>query len=112
MARLNYLELPVRDVAAARDFYASALGWAFTDFGPTYASTMTGDTDIGVQADGAEQTAQALAVIQVDDLAATEAAVRAAGGVITRAAFDFPGGRRFHFKDMAGHELAAAKYDG
>lgn len=111
MARLNYLELPVADLAAAKTFYAAAFGLDFTDFGPTYAATMTGDTDIGLQADTAEKTAAALPVIQVDDLLATEAAVRSAGGTITREAFDFPGGRRFHFRDGSGHELAVATYD-
>ncbi|MDY7525946.1 VOC family protein [Sphingomonas sp. 10B4] len=112
MARLNYLELPVRDTATAKAFYSAAFGWQFSDFGPSYAATTTGDTEIGFQADPAEATVAALAVIAVDDLEATEAAIRAAGGEITRAAFDFPGGRRFHFRDRSGHELAVARYDG
>jgi predicted enzyme related to lactoylglutathione lyase len=29
-----------------------------------------------------------------------------AGGVITQAPFEFPGGRRFHFRDPSGNELA------
>ena len=70
MARLNYLELPVRDVAATRDFYAAAFGWDFTAFGPDYASTMTGDTDVGINGDAAQWTAQLLPVIEVDDLEA------------------------------------------
>ena len=56
MARLNYVELPVRDVATAKEFYERAFGWALTDFGPTYAATLTGDTDIGLQGDAAEAT--------------------------------------------------------
>ena len=107
MARLNYLELPTRDIAAAKAFYAAAFGWGFTDFGPSYAATTSGDTDVGFQGDAAEATAAALPVIEVDDLEAAEAAVRAAGGRITRAIFAFPGGRRFHFVDPDGHELAA-----
>lgn len=106
MARLNYLELPVGDLAGAKAFYAAAFGFLFTDFGPSYASTMSGDTDIGLQADVSEQTAAALPVIDVADLDATQAAVLAAGGAITRATFAFPGGRRFHFRDVAGHEIA------
>lgn len=112
MARLNYLELPVEDIAAAKRFYASAFGWVFTDFGPTYAATTSGDTDIGLQADATERSALALPVIDVDDLEACEAKVRAAGGEITVPIFAFPGGRRFHFRDAAGHELAAAQTDG
>ena len=106
MARLNYLELPVGDAAAAKAFYASAFGWHFADYGPTYAATTTGDTDIGFQADPAEQTAAALPVVEVDDIDATLRGVEGAGGRITKPIFTFPGGRRFHFRDPDGHELA------
>lgn len=112
MARLNYLELPVTDLGTAKAFYAAAFDWKFADFGPTYAATTTGDTDIGFQADRAEATAAALPVIEVDDLDSVEAKVRAAGGVITVPIFTFPGGRRFHFRDVAGHELAAMQASG
>ena len=106
MARSNFLELPVGDLAGAKAFYAAAFGFLFTDFGPSYASTMSGDTDIGLQADVSEQPAAALPVIDVADLDATQAAVLAAGGILTRPTFAFPGGRRFHFRDVAGHEIA------
>ena len=49
MARLNYVELPVTDVDAAKSFYESAFGWTMTRFGPTYAATLTGDTDVGLR---------------------------------------------------------------
>jgi hypothetical protein len=107
MARLNYLELPVGDVPALKQFYAGVFGWSFTDFGPDYAATTTGDVDVGLSGDASEATAQLLPVIQVDDLETTLAAVRGAGGVITLPIFAFPGGRRFHFRDPHGHELAA-----
>jgi len=111
MARFNYLELPVRDVPVTKAFYASAFGWTFTDFGPDYAATMTGDTDLGLNGDAEHATAQLLPVIEVDDLEAAEAAVRSAGGEVTLPIFAFPGGRRFHFRDPAGHELAAMQPD-
>lgn len=107
MARLNYIEFPVADTAPAKHFYAAVFGWSFADYGPTYAATATGDVDIGFQADPAERTAAALPVIEVDDLEATLAAVTAAGGTVTVPVFAFPGGRRFHFRDVDGHELAA-----
>ena len=68
MARLNYLELPVADTARAKAFYAAAFGWAFSDFGPTYAATTTGDTDVGFQADAEQMTAAGLPVIEVQDI--------------------------------------------
>jgi len=109
MARLNYVELPVTDVGAARAFYERAFGWSLTEFGPTYAATLTGDTDIGLQGDAAEATRAPLAVIDVDDLEAALAAVEAAGGTVTRPIFAFPGGRRFQFTDPSGNELACVK---
>ena len=111
MARLNYVELPVRDVAAAKAFYETVLGWSLTDFGPTYASTMTGDTDIGLQGDASEATKAPLPVIQVDDLEAALDAVTRAGGTIVRPIFGFPGGRRFQFLDPGGNEAALMQLD-
>ena len=111
MARLNYVELPVADVGAARTFYEAAFGWSLTEFGPAYAATTTGDTDLGLQGDSAEATKAPLAVIDVADLKATLASVEAAGGRIVRPIFAFPGGRRFHFLDPSGNELAAVTAD-
>ena len=111
MARLNYVELPVLDLTAAKAFYESAFGWALTGFGPTYAGTLTGDTDIGLQADAPAATKAPLPVIDVDDLEAALAAVTRAGGEIVRPIFAFPGGRRFQFIDPAGNEIACVKPD-
>ena len=111
MARINYIELPASDIVAASRFYTQAFGMALTGFGPSYAATMTGDVDLGLQGDLAEATPAPLAVIEVDDLAATLEAVVAAGGTIVRPIFAFPGGQRFHFRDPHGNELAAVKGD-
>lgn len=111
MTRINYVELPVRDVGAAKAFYETAFGWSLAEFGPTYAATTTGDVDLGIQGDPSEVTAAPLPVIEVLDLEAALQAVSAAGGMITRSIFAFPGGRRFHFTDPSGNELAAVKGD-
>ena len=111
MARLNYVELPVRDVAAAKTFYERAFGWTITEFGPTYAATLTGDTDIGLQGDPAEATRAPLPVIEVENLEAALDAVTLAGGMIARPVFAFPGGRRFQFLDPSGNEIACVKSD-
>jgi predicted enzyme related to lactoylglutathione lyase len=105
--RISFVELPAAATAPAKAFYAAAFGFAMSDFGPTYACTVSGDVDLGLQADPREATGAPLPVIQVESLEATQALVRGAGGVITKAAFAFPGGRRFHFRDPAGNELAA-----
>ncbi len=107
MARLNYVELPARDVPGLKAFYSSAFGWTFTDFGPGYAATTTGDSDVGLNGHAEQATAQLLPIIQVENLEETLAKVTAGGGTITLPIFAFPGGRRFHFRDPNGHELAA-----
>jgi uncharacterized protein len=111
MSRICFIELPTSDLASTRSFYTDAFGHTFTDFGPSYSCTMTGDVDIGLQADAGEATSAPLVVIAVDDLEASFAAVGKAGGVITKAIFAFPGGRRFHFRDPSGNELAVLKAD-
>lgn len=106
MARLDYVELPVTNLEATRTFYETAFGWSVSQFGPSYAATTTGDTDIGLQADSAEAPAAPLPVIQVKDLEASLESVRSAGGSIVKPIYSFPGGRRFHFRDPDGNDLA------
>jgi predicted enzyme related to lactoylglutathione lyase len=106
MLRINYIELPSRDVAAKKAFYSNAFGCSFTDFGDDYAATTTGDVDIGLNGDAGQATAAPLPVIEVSDLEAALAAVQGAGGTVVVPIFAYPGGRRFHFRDPAGNELA------
>lgn len=110
-ARICYVELPATATAPMKEFYSQAFGWKMTDFGPTYACTMSGDVDIGFQADRANATRAPLTVIRVEDLDATLAAVQRAGATIVRPIFSFPGGRRFQFTDPFGNELAAMQAD-
>lgn len=105
---IDYIELYVTDVAEAKRFYATAFGWSFNDYGPDYA---------GIQGDGREQggltkgersrSGGPLVVLYSRDLDATLAAVKNAGGTLVKEPFEFPGGRRFHFTDPSGNELAA-----
>lgn len=111
MARFNYIELPARDFDAARIFYSAALGWELTDFGPSYSCTMTGDVDLGLQGDMSEAPRMPLPVVLVDDIEAAQTAVAQAGGTISKPIFAFPGGRRFHFLDPNGLELAIMQTD-
>jgi predicted enzyme related to lactoylglutathione lyase len=104
--RPNFIELPARDIERSKAFYHSVFAWDLTDFGPTYACTMTGDVDVGLQADAAEASRAPLPVICVTRLESAFAAVVAAGGQIVKPIFAFPGGRRFQFLDPSGNELA------
>jgi uncharacterized protein len=109
--RICFVELPAATTGPAKLFYANAFGFAMTDFGQNYSCTMTGDVDLGLQADAKEASRAPLPVIQVESLEATETGVKRADGVITKPTFSFPGGRRFHFRDPAGNELAAMQPD-
>jgi uncharacterized protein len=103
---IDYIEISVRDVTAAKRFYAAAFGWQFNDYGPSYAGIRGVDREMGglTQTDNVA-TGGPLVVLFSKDLDATLAAVRAAGGEIVKKPFSFPGGRRFHFRDPSGNEL-------
>lgn len=106
MARINFIELPAGDLGAARTFYSTVFGWELTDFGSSYSCTMTGNVDLGLQGDMSEAPKTPLPVVLVDDIEAAQTAVTEAGGTISKPIFSFPGGRRFHFLDPNGLELA------
>lgn len=104
---IDYIEITVTDVAAAKRFYTAAFGWVFTDYGPGYAGIQgSAGREQGGLAQGTPVRGGPLVVLFSNDLDATLAAVRAAGGVIVKEPFEFPGGRRFQFTDPAGNELA------
>jgi predicted enzyme related to lactoylglutathione lyase len=102
--RIDYLELGTRDLPATKRFYADVFGWKFTDYGPDYTSFADGRLTGGFRSDR-EPGKAPLIVIYAVDLDAAMKKVEAAGA----RAFDlheFPGGRRFHFVDPGGNELA------
>lgn len=105
--KLDYLEMPARGgtLDRVKAFYSEAFGWSFTDYGPTYAAYTEG-LDGGFDASAAPDVGKPLPVLFSTDLEASLEAVEAAGGTVVKPIFAFPGGRRFHFMDPAGNELA------
>ena len=104
--KIDYVELPGGDLARVKAFYGAAFGWRFVDYGPTYAAFEDAGLDGGFDADPAAGLTLPLVVLYAEDLEAMLATVEAAGGEISEPIFSFPGGRRFHFRDPAGNELA------
>ena len=104
---IHYIEFVTTDVALAKRFYSAAFGWEFEDYGPEYASfsRTTAGIDGGFM-QGTPVEGGPLVVLYAADLAAAEKAVVAAGGAITVPTFEFPGGRRFHFRDGVGNAMA------
>ena len=106
--KIDYLELPGGDLAATKTFYEGAFGWRFTDYGPAYAAFDAGEAGLsgGFARPVAEPTEKPLVILYAHDLEAMQDRVRASGGEVIKPIFAFPGGRRFHFRDPSGNELA------
>ncbi len=109
--KIDYLEYPSRDLAATKAFFEAVFSWTFTDYGPDYTA-FEGQGLMGgggfYKADLASKADQgaALTVFYSDNLNQTLAKVEAAGGVIVKPIFSFPGGSRFHFEEPSGSEFA------
>jgi predicted enzyme related to lactoylglutathione lyase len=109
--KINYIELPAKDLNLAKQFFSQVFAWEFIDYGPEYSAFTQASAGIDggfYLADLQCQTAQgsALVVLYSEDLEQTQAKIEPAGGAIVRPIFSFPGGRRFHFTDPNGNEYA------
>lgn len=104
---INYVEFLTGDIDAMKAFYGSAFGWTFTDYGPSYCEFSDGHMKGGFAEGESSPSGGALVVLYARDLEACQDSVEKAGGSIMKPIFDFPGGRRFHFTDPEGYELAA-----
>jgi predicted enzyme related to lactoylglutathione lyase len=104
--QVDYIEFGATDIGRTRRFYETVFGWQFQDYGPDYTSFQDGRLSGGFTKDAPVRPANPLVVIYATALEATEAKIKQAGGKIVRATYAFPGGRRFHFNDPSGNELA------
>jgi predicted enzyme related to lactoylglutathione lyase len=104
--RVDYIEFAALDMVATKAFYGDVFGWKFTDYGPDYTSFEDGRLAGGFARSDKVMRGGPLVVLYASDLAGMEAKVKAAGGVVVKEIFSFPGGRRFHFTDPSGNELS------
>ena len=104
--QIDYVELHAADIGAIKTFYSAVFGWKFEDYGPDYTSFQDGRLSGGFTKDAPVRPANPLVVIYATRLEDTEAKIKQAGGKIVKKAYPFPGGRRFHFSDPSGNELA------
>ena len=95
--KIDFVELPAGDLPATKAFYA-----VLNDEQKKVFEGLDG----GLNADPDDRAKAPLVILYATDLEAMDARVRAAGGTITRPIFSFPSGRRFHFRDPSGNELA------
>jgi predicted enzyme related to lactoylglutathione lyase len=104
--KIAYVELPSTNVATLKTFYGQLFGWTFQDYGDDYAAIEDAGVDGGFNGDAAGKSKAPLVIIESIDIQATLEQVKAAGGTITMPIYGYPGGRRFHFIDPSGNELA------
>ena len=107
--KVDYLELPSGDFDAVQSFYEGAFGWEFTEYGPDYRAFTDGKIEGGFYKSDLRSSydhGAALIILYATDLEQTRDTVLANGGTLVREIFQFPGGRRFHFADPCGNELA------
>lgn len=104
--QIDNIEFNVSDIARSKAFYGAAFGWAFVDYGPSYTEFSDGRLTGGFTTGEAVRPGGPLIILYADDLAAVQQSLKELGAVISRETFSFPGGRRFHFIDPDGYELA------
>lgn len=104
---IDYVEIYVDDVPAAKEFFRGAFGWEFNDYGDAYAGIRApdGDGEVGGLTVGDTRGRSPLVLVISEDLDVSLRAVEAAGGALEEGPFDYPGGRRFHFRDPSGNVL-------
>ena len=106
---INYIEFPAVDLEATKNFFSNVFGWSFQDYGPEYTSFSGAGTAGGfykAEVNARMENGSVLIVLYSSDLEGTCSKVIEAGGIISKEIFSFPGGRRFHFIEPSGNELA------
>ncbi|NWC88426.1 VOC family protein [Pseudomonas reactans] len=109
--QIDNIEFNVSDIARSKTFYGGAFGWTFVDYGPTYTEFSDRRLTGGFTTGEPVRPGGPLVILYADDLDATQQRLKALGALITRETFSFPGGRRFHFTDPDGYELAVWNAD-
>ena len=112
MAQLNYIELPVASTARSIAFYKAAFGWKFNEYGGEYAAHEDAPCELALNGTEAGRSDKILPIIEVQDLEAARASVIESEGQISADIYAYPGGRRFHFTDPDGLELAVYQKEG
>lgn len=103
---IDYIEFKALDLERIKSFYSVLFNWTFTDYGPTYVSFSNSGIAGGFEKSEDPVVNGTLIVLYNDDLETLKSRIVEAGGKISKDIFPFPGGRRFHFLDPSGNELA------
>ena len=105
--QIDLIEFPVSSAEAlkvTKTFFTNVFGWGYKEWGDTYNDTTDSGVSNGVNSD--KSVLMPLTVVYSNDLETTKEKVVQAGGKIIVDIYAFPGGRRFHFTEPNGNELA------
>jgi len=103
---INYIEFKANDLERIKKFYKTTFGWTFTDYGPTYIAFSESGIMGGFEKTETEIINGALIVLYHKNLQFIKNKIIESKGQISKDIFSFPGGKRFHFIDPSGNELA------
>ncbi len=103
---INYLEFKAYDLKKIKKFYSDSFNWSFTDYGPSYTAFSESGIMGGFELTDKNIHNGVLVILYHQNLELIKSKIIRAGGEITKSIFSFPGGKRFHFSDPSGNELA------
>ncbi|MEO9569714.1 MAG: VOC family protein [Polaribacter sp.] len=103
---INYVEFKSTNIKETKKFYTNIFSWKFTDYGKNYIAFSESGLDGGFEYTEVPIINGALVVLYSDDLKKIQDKIIFYGGNISKEIFEFPGGKRFHFLDPSGNELA------
>lgn len=107
--KIQYIELPAKDLASTKAFFTALFGWKFTEYGEEYFAFDYQGIEGGFFKSNQHVTTSngsALIVFYSDSLETTLEKIQSHGGEIIKPIFSFPRGRRFHFCDPNKNEFA------
>jgi hypothetical protein len=118
-ARVRHLAINATDVQRVKAFYEMVFGWRLEPWGPPdYYQDQKSGEGVVIALHGRRELAPGArmlgfeATMAVDDIAATTAAVEAAGGRITAPRVYIEGvGKLVYFEDPDGNIFGAMQYD-
>ena len=105
--QIDLIEFPIKSgeqLKQTKEFFTNVFGWKYNDWGEDYSDTTESGASSGINADGG--SSMPLTVVYSADLEKTKQLVLQNGGKIIVDTYSFPGGKRFHFIEPSGNELA------
>lgn len=103
---INYIEFKAKDLRIIKSFYEKTFNWVFQDYGPDYIAFSNSGIQGGFERSEDPIPNGVLVVLYHKSLEKIQASIIDSQGIISKEIFSFPGGRRFHFLDPSGNELA------